>query len=192
MPLRVLVLYAHPSHDRSRANRVLRAAIEDLAGVTLRDLYDAYPDFFIDARREQRLVEEHDVLVFQHPMYWYNVPALLKEWQDAVLELGWAYGEGGDKLHGKHFMQALTTGAHASSYRHGGHAHFEIAELLRPFEQMAYYCGMRCLPPFVTHAARLIEDPALEAQAVRYRELIAAIAAGRLPAAIETISSRAE
>jgi glutathione-regulated potassium-efflux system ancillary protein KefG len=187
MPLRVLVLYAHPSHDRSRANRALRAAIEDLSGVTLHDLYECYPDFFIDVRREQRLVEEHDVLVFQHPMHWYSVPSLLKEWQDAVLAAGWAYGEGGERLHGKHFMQALTTGAHAASYRHGGRAHFEIGELLRPLEQMAHYCGMRCLPPFVTHAARLVEEPAIEAQAARYRALIASLAAGELPASYDTI-----
>jgi glutathione-regulated potassium-efflux system ancillary protein KefG len=184
---RVLVVYAHPSHDRSRANRALRAVIEGLDGVTLHDLYHAYPDFFIDARREQQLLSRHEVLVFQHPMYWYSGPALLKEWQDAVLELGWAYGEGGDKLHGKHFMQAVTTGGHESSYRHGGHAHFEIGELLRPFEQMAHYCGMRWLPPFVTHAARLIEPGELERQAARYRELIGALAAGELPAAIDTI-----
>ncbi|MGE5128116.1 MAG: NAD(P)H-dependent oxidoreductase [Sphingomonadaceae bacterium] len=189
MPLRILVLYAHPAHDRSRANRALRAAIEPLAGVTVHDLYETYPDFFIDVRREQRLVEQHDVLVFQHPMYWYNVPALLKEWQDAVLEPGWAYGERGDKLHGKHFMQALTTGGHAASYRHGGHAHFEIPELLRPFEQMAHYCGMRCLPPFVAHGARLIDEPSLGAQAEAYRARVAALAAGELPAPFDTIQS---
>jgi glutathione-regulated potassium-efflux system ancillary protein KefG len=189
MPLRILVLFAHPAHDRSRANRALRAAIEPLAGVTVHDLYETYPDFFVDVRREQRLVEQHDVLVFQHPMYWYNVPALLKEWQDAVLEPGWAYGEGGDKLHGKHFMQALTTGGHAASYRHGGHAHFEIPELLRPFEQMAHYPGMRCLPPFVVHGARLIDEPALEAQAEAYRARVAALAAGELPAPFDTILS---
>lgn len=187
MQARVLVLYAHPSHDRSRANRMLRAAIEGLEGVTLHDLYETYPDFFVDVRREQRLAEGHDVLVFQHPMYWYSAPALLKEWQDAVLELGWAYGEGGERLHGKHFMQALTTGGHASSYRHGGHAHFEIAELLRPFEQMAHYCGMRCLPPFVTYAARLVDEGELAAQAARYRARIAALASGELPAAFDTI-----
>jgi putative NADPH-quinone reductase len=187
MPLRILVLYAHPAHDRSRANLALRAAIEPLSGVTVHDLYEIYPDFFIDVRREQRQVEQHDVLLFQHPMYWYNVPALLKEWQDAVLEPGWAYGEGGNKLHGKHFMQALTTGGHAASYRHGGHAHFEVPELLRPFEQMAHYCGMRCLPPFVTHGARLIDESALEAQAEAYRARVAALAAGELPALFDTI-----
>ena len=186
MPNRILVLYAHPAQDRSRANRALREAIEDLDGVTLHDLYETYPDLFVDAGREQALAAAHEVLVFQHPLYWYSAPALLKEWQDSVLLPGWAYGEGGDKLHGKRFMQALTTGGHAESYRHGGHARFTIPELLRPFEQMAYYCGMTCLPPFVVHAARLAADADIAASAARYRGLLERIVAGEPPAPFES------
>lgn len=183
------MLYAHPVQDASRANRALRAAIEDLDGVTLHDLYEAYPDLFIDVAREQALVLEHDVLVFQHPMYWYSAPAILKEWQDAVLAAGWAYGEGGDRLHGKRFMQALTTGGHAESYRRDGHARFTVVELLRPFEQMARYCGMVCLPPFVTHAARLAADAEIAAAARRYRALLARIVAGEVPPPFDSLAS---
>ncbi|MCG6876166.1 MAG: NAD(P)H-dependent oxidoreductase [Betaproteobacteria bacterium] len=185
--LRVLVLYAHPNHDMSRTNRVLRAAIEGLAGVTVHDLYDCYPHLFVDVRREQRLLLEHDVLVFQHPMQWYSAPAIVKEWEDSVLENGWAYGEGGDKLRGKHFMQAVSTGGHSESYRHGGKAHFTIPELLRPFEQMAHYCGMVYLPPFVTHDARDTADSEIATQAVRYRALLEAIHRGDVPAPFHTI-----
>lgn len=52
MTNRVLVLYAHPGHEASQANSRLRAAIAGLPGVTLHDLYETYPDFFIDVRRE--------------------------------------------------------------------------------------------------------------------------------------------
>jgi glutathione-regulated potassium-efflux system ancillary protein KefG len=185
--LRVLVLYAHPNHDMSRTNRALRAAIEGLTGVTVHDLYDSYPDLFVDVRREQRLLLEHDVLVLQHPMQWYSAPAIVKEWEDSVLENGWAYGEGGDKLRGKRFMQAITTGGHAESYRHGGKAHFTIPELLRPFEQMADYCGMVYLPPFVTHSAGEIEADTIVAQAARYRALLEAIHRGDAPAPFHTV-----
>lgn len=187
MPNRVLIVYAHPAHDRSRANRALRAAVDGQSGVTVDDLYETYPDFVIDEKREQRLLLEHDIIVFQHPMYWYSAPALLKEWQDAVLELGFAYGDGGDKLQGKRFMQVVTTGAPHTSYRHGGKAHFEIPELLRPFEQMAHYCGMRCLPPFVTHGARVAAERDLEARAQRYLALIERLVDGELPAPFDTI-----
>lgn len=185
--LRILVLYAHPNHDASRANRALRAAIEGLPWVTVHDLYEAYPDFFVDVAREQRLLAGHDVLILQHPMHWYSAPAIVKEWEDVVLARGWAYGEGGDALRGKRFMQAVTTGGHAESYRHGGKAHFTVPELLRPFEQMAHYCGMIVLPPFVTHDARLADEAALAAQVARYRALVERLSHAELPAPFDTI-----
>jgi hypothetical protein len=60
---RVLILFAHPALEKSRVNRRLAAAVSGLAGVTLHDLYEAYPHFDVEVRREQRLLLEHDVLV---------------------------------------------------------------------------------------------------------------------------------
>jgi glutathione-regulated potassium-efflux system ancillary protein KefG len=181
MPLRILVLYAHPSHQASRVNRALRAAIEDLPAVTLHDLYETYPDFYVDLRREKALLEESDVLVFQHPLYWYSGPALLKEWLDIVLEEGWAYGDGGEALRGKCWMHAISAVGSGDRYRRGGLNNFSIDELMRPFEQSAHFCGMRWLPPFVTHWSTTLDDAALAAQAASYRALMERIAAGNLP-----------
>ena len=86
----VLVLVAHPAMRRSRVNRRLTEAARGLDGVMVNDLYQRYPDFDIDVAREQQLLESHDVVVMQHPFYWYSTPAILKEWQDLVLEHGWA------------------------------------------------------------------------------------------------------
>jgi glutathione-regulated potassium-efflux system ancillary protein KefG len=83
-------LFAHPVLERSRVNRRLVDAIRGLDGVTIHDLYETYPTMAIDARAEQELLLQHDVYVFQHPFYWYSSPAILKEWQDLVLEHGWA------------------------------------------------------------------------------------------------------
>ena len=70
--------------------RPLRDAAAANPRVTVHDLYEAYPDFDIDA--EQRLLEAHDIVIFQQPFYWYSVPPLIKQWCDLVLEHGWAYG----------------------------------------------------------------------------------------------------
>ncbi len=113
MPQRILVLLAHPAHRRSRANAALRDAAKAVEGVTLHDLYEAYPDFLIDVDHEQALLLRHDVIVFQHPVYWYSSPAILKEWQDLVLEHGFAYGRAGTALAGK----ALLVRGHRRRHR---------------------------------------------------------------------------
>ena len=151
---RILLLFAHPSLDRSEVNRPLAEAVRDLRGVTLIDLYAEYPDFQIDIDREQQRLLGHDIIVFQHPLYWYSTPAILKEWQDLVLEHGFAYGTNGNALHGKIFFNAITAGGMEAAYRAEGYNHFTIRELLQPLEQMARLCGMTYLPPLALFDAR--------------------------------------
>ncbi|MCT0208920.1 NAD(P)H-dependent oxidoreductase [Synechococcus sp. CS-1332] len=155
---RILVLFAHPALHKSWVNRRLIRAIGDLEHVTLHDLYEAYPSFHIDVKREQALLLAHDVIVFQHPFYWYSSPAILKEWQDLVLEHGFAYGAGGTALAGKKFLSAITTGGQQQAYSRSGANRFAIRELLAPFEQTARLCGMDWLPPFVIHGTHLLRE----------------------------------
>lgn len=150
----VLVLFAHPSVERSEVNRPLAEASARLEGVTLVDLYGDYPDFAIDIDREQARLRSNDVIVFLHPLYWYSTPAILKEWQDLVLEHGFAYGAGGNALHGKIFLSALTAGGAEEAYCAEGYNHFPIRALLSPLEQTAALCGMTYLPPFALFSAR--------------------------------------
>ena len=166
--MRLLLLFAHPALQKSRANRALLAAARGVENVTVNDLYELYPDFHIDVPREQTLLREHDVVVFQHPFYWYSAPALLKEWQDLVLELGFAYGPGGDRLHGKTLASALTTGGPVESYAEAGYNRHPIQALLTPFDQTARLCGMRYAEPFLVHAAPRLSQEALAAEAARY------------------------
>ncbi|MEQ1852663.1 MAG: NAD(P)H-dependent oxidoreductase, partial [Chthoniobacteraceae bacterium] len=110
MSKRVLILFAHPALEKSRVHRRLAAAVRDLPGVTFRDLYECYPDLHIDAEAEQALLSGHDAIIFQHPFYWYSSPAIVKEWQDVVLQYGFAYGEGGTALRGQTMITVLSTG----------------------------------------------------------------------------------
>lgn len=150
---RILILYAHPAQQRSEVNRPLAEAGRRVAGVTLVDLYAEYPTFDIDIDREQQRLRAHDVIVFQHPLYWYSTPALLKEWQDLVLEYGFAYGKNGTALCGKIFFCQLSAGGPAAAYCAEGYNHFTLRELLQPLEQTAALCGMRYLPPFALFGA---------------------------------------
>ncbi len=168
----VLILFAHPALEKSRVNRALMEAVRDLDGVTFHDLYQQYPDFHIDVDREQSLLRQHRSVVFQHPLYWYSCPALVKEWVDLVLEYGFAYGEGGDVLDGKHWLSAISTAGTLRAYCEKGSNQYTIREFLRPFEQSALLCNMRWLPPYVVHNSQQISDPELDRAAENYRRLI--------------------
>ncbi len=178
---RILILFAHPSPDRSEVNRPLAQASRDLPGVTLVDLYAEYPTLDINIDREQQRLREHDIIVFMHPLYWYSTPAILKEWQDLVLEHGFAYGSEGTALQGKIFFNALTAGGTESAYCTEGYNHFSIRELLQPLEQMASLCGMIYLPPFALFGARTaVEEHRLERHIEDWKHLLQALRSNRV------------
>ncbi len=154
MPNKILVLFAHPSQHRSEVNLPLVRATAAVAGVTVVDLYAEYPNLCIDIDREQQRLREHDIVVFMFPLYWYSTPSILKEWQDLVLEYGFAYGHDGTALQGKMLLCAITAGGLEDAYRHQGYNHYSIRELLRPIEQTATLCGMTYLPPYALFGAR--------------------------------------
>ncbi len=169
---RVLILFAHPALHRSRMNLAMMEAVRDLPGVTFRDLYEEYPEYHIEVPWEQKQLAEHDLILWQHPFYWYSAPALLKEWLDVVLEYGFAYGDEGTALHGKQVMNVLTTGGPEDAYQRGGYNHYTIRELLAPFEQTARLCGMKYLEPFILHAVNRFSKEEVATAAASYRDLV--------------------
>jgi glutathione-regulated potassium-efflux system ancillary protein KefG len=177
---RILVLFAHPALEKSRIQVRLLDAAAGVAGVTVHDLYEAYPDFDVDVAAEQSRLGAADVLVVQHPLYWYSTPALLKEWQDLVLEHGWAYGRDGTALRGKAWLSAISAGGGASAYGPDGINRHPVRHFLAPLEQTARLCGMRFLPPFVVHGTHAMDAPAIAARARDYARLLAALRDDRI------------
>lgn len=162
-PIRVLVLYAHAAPHHSRVNRRLADAARTVEGVYVHDLYETYPDFFIDVAREQALVAQAEVLVFLHPIQWYSAPALMKEWVDAVLQDGWAHGVAGSALRGKRYWLVASTGSAAAEYAPGARHGRPFGHYLAQFEQTAALCGMEWIAPHVLHGAHAVDAGALEA-----------------------------
>jgi glutathione-regulated potassium-efflux system ancillary protein KefF len=173
----VLLIYAHPHHGQSIANRALLDAVRDLPGVTLHPLYDRYPDFSIDVADEQRQLVQARAIVWQHPTYWYSVPSLMKLWIDEVLVRGFAYGDGGTALHGKPLLWVTTTGSEVTQYADGQRHQRPFGELTRHIEQTARFCGMHWQAPIVVHGAHRLAPEALAAEAHAYRDRVLALAA---------------
>ena len=145
---KILVLFAHPAFERSTMHRSLLQHIKQLENVTINDLYENYPDFEIDVEREKKLLSEHQVIIWQHPLFWYSGPALLKQWQDLVFEYGWAYGKDSYALEGKIIFNAITSGGELEAFQKKCFHNSTIRDFLLPFERTAEICRMTYLSPF--------------------------------------------
>lgn len=172
----LLVYYAHPGHKHSNVNRKMLAQAKRVEGITVVDLYAEYPRFDIDIDREQQRLLDHDVVLFQFPMFWYSTPSLIKEWEDLVLEYGFAYGAGGDKLKGKRLMLAITAAGPRDAYTPNGYQHHPIRTFLTPLEQTARLCQMAFTPPYLLYSS--LHAPAaglVSPHADGYRRLLEAV-----------------
>ena len=172
---RILILFAHPALEKSRIQIELLKQARNIQGITVNDLYEAYPEFDIDVNREKKLLLEHDIIIWQHPFFWYSSPALLKQWQDLVLEHGWAYGRKGNTLTGKKVFNALTSGGGPDGYRHGGYNKYPLHDYLRPFQRTAELCKMLYWPPFWVPGVHRMEKASIERYGAQYRAVLTAL-----------------
>jgi len=155
----VLIILAHPNFNKSFANKTI---IEELQNsnldIEIRKIHDLYPDYKIDAKAEQEALLRHQTIVFQYPIYWYNMPAILKHWFDVVFEYQFAYGSKGNKLTNKNFVQSFTVGASEKEYHTLGEHHFRVYEFCKNMEQTAYYAQMNYIDPIYFYGTSLAAD----------------------------------
>ncbi len=149
----LLVYYAHPGHKHSHVNRYMASAAAGVEGISYVDLYSDYPRFDINVDIEQQRLVDHDVILFQFPLFWYSTPSILKEWQDLVLEHGFAYGSKGDRLRDKILLLAVTAAGPADAYTPQGYQHYPLRTFLSPLEQTARLCKMQFPAPYVLYSA---------------------------------------
>lgn len=180
MARRILVLFAHPALERSRVQRRLLDAPLSLPEVELRDLYELYPDLYIDVAAEQAALTRSDAVIFQHPLYWYSTPPIIRQWQDLVLEHGWAYGQGGTALVDKLTFHVVSSGGGAEAYGPEGYNRYTLGEFLRPFEQTARLCSLLWLPPYAVHGTHGLALEDLDRAVADYRALLEAVRDERL------------
>jgi glutathione-regulated potassium-efflux system ancillary protein KefG len=171
----VLLLFAHPLLEKSRVHVELLQSAKSVQGVTINDLYDRYPDFDIDVQREKALLLKHDIIIWQHPLYWYSSPPLLKQWQDLVLEHGWAYGKNGTALAGKKVFQVISSGGDTDAYREGGYNKYPLRDYLRPFERTAELCRMIYWPPYWVPGVHRMQAGDIKQCGSHYKKLLSAL-----------------
>lgn len=111
--------------------------------------------FAADVVAEQEKLFRADFLIFQFPLWWFGLPAILKGWVDRVFAAGLTYGGrwySNGVLKGKRAMLSLTTGGPSNIYSACG-LNGDMNTLLFPIQHgMLYFVGFDVLPPFVAWA----------------------------------------
>ncbi len=116
-----------------------------------------------------------DVVIFNFPIFWCSVPAILKGWIDRVLVSGVCYGglrfydKGG--LSGKKAMLSFTLGAQPHMFADEQAIHGELNLMLRHLQRGTLaYAGLSVLPPFAAYHVPYIDNDARTAMLADYRE----------------------
>ena len=147
-----LIILAHPNYNQSVANKAIIDYIsKHQPDFEIRNLSERYPNYQIDIEAEQQALLKHHTIIFQYPLYWYNMPAILKQYFDCVLTYGFAYGNNSYRLKDKFFIPSITVGASEEDYRADGEAHFRVLEFCKNLEQTAYYTKMKYIDPMYFH-----------------------------------------
>ena len=153
--MKTLIVVIHPNINESKINKRWASEVTKHPELyTVHDLYQTYKDGVIDIEKEQRLIEQHDKIILQFPLYWFNSPPLLKQWLDEVFTYGWAYGStSGHKLRGRKFALAVSAGIKEEDFSPEGRYHHSLQEILLPFEMTAKYVEADYQPFYAFYGA---------------------------------------
>jgi len=119
--------------------------------------------FSTEIDSEIRKIEECELMIWQFPLWWFGLPAVLKGWVDRVFAMGRTYGGGrvyqSGVFRGKRALLSLTTGGPADAYRQGGF-NGDMTGILRPIHRgILQFVGFDVLAPQIVYGpARLTPE----------------------------------
>lgn len=134
--------------------------------------------FCEEIQTEMEELAKADVLIFNFPLWWFGLPAILKGWVDRVLAYGFAYG--GDyglykdgRFKGKKAFLSITTGSPRSFYTKEGAHRRELENILRNInEGILGLVGFQVLTPFIGYAVSRISGDEREDIIKRYQAFL--------------------
>ena len=169
---KLAIILAHGNYAKSIANKTIIEQLKKrFTDATIHNIAELYPDFNIDIDSEHKNLLDADVILLPFPVYWYNMPAILKQSMDKALSYGFAYGENGDKLKGKTLIASITAGGRMESYTPIGSMHFRLRQFFNNIESTAYYCQMKFAEPILGYGNIYIPNVANTPEIVTERAL---------------------
>jgi NAD(P)H dehydrogenase (quinone) len=127
-----------------------------------------------DIVTEMDKLKRADLVIFQFPVWWFGMPAIIKGWADRIFARGFAYLPGRKydtgMFHGKTAMVAATTGTSEDTYTPDG-IDGDILTVLWPIHNgLLRYSGFDVLPPFVAYMPGRVGQAGREAYLEAYRK----------------------
>jgi NAD(P)H dehydrogenase (quinone) len=132
-----------------------------------------------DIAAEQGKLARADMLILQSPIWWFDMPAILKGWADRAFARGFAYLPGrkydSGMFKGKRAVVSATTGTSADTYAPDG-IDGDILTVLWPIHNgLLRYTGFDVLTPFVAYMPGRLDHAGRTAQLTSYRERLLTI-----------------
>ena len=130
-------------------------------------------------KAEMDKLEACDILIFNFPLWWFGLPAILKGWVDRVFAMGFTYGNGKGVYENGVFKEktafiTMTTGGPEMAYNGGKNG--DLDTILFPIHHgMFYFVGMTVLPPFICFSPARKSDDELKAELERYTTYLSTI-----------------
>lgn len=136
--------------------------------------------FAADIAAEQAKLDWCELMIWQFPLWWFGLPAILKGWVDRVFAMGKVYGFGqiyaNGSQRGKKALLSLTTGGPQPAYVKGGF-NGDLLGVLRPIQRgMLEFVGFEVLAPQVVYQPVRLDDAGRAAELQRWAERLATIA----------------
>jgi NAD(P)H dehydrogenase (quinone) len=125
-------------------------------------------------------IEWCDLMIWQFPLWWFGLPAVLKGWVDRVFAMGRTYGGGriyaNGVFRGKRALLSLTTGGPGEAYRKGAF-NGDIHAILRPIHRgMLQFVGFDVLEPQIVYGPVRLTDEQRKHQLASYATRLQGIA----------------
>lgn len=128
-----------------------------------------------DVKAELEKLQWADRIIFQFPLWWFSVPALLKGWFDRVLLKGVAYDAGkifdAGMLGNKKASLVVTTFSPDSAYQQDG-MHGCIDQYLHHIHHTLRFVGIETTTPYVLHGVSDIDDRNFERMKASYEQYL--------------------
>ena len=140
---------------------------------------NAIGGFAPDIEAEMQKILRADLLVFNFPLWWFGMPAILKGWVDRVITMGRMYG--GPLLYehgigrGKRGLITMTTGGPRAAFGRWG-INPPMTSILSPIQHgIFWFLGFKPLPPFIVYGPTPMTDDERKAKLDELRHYVSTL-----------------